>query len=166
MKLKKQELDAVLEAVLHKISEKSVTCEDFNNLICKAVIGETTPESVRDRMRRRVKRTPTASHIDNETGHQQLELPTFADRIQPSIKPEHQQNHGRAKLGHAHSVRTQMQGMIEFINTNSSKPITEELVETINNKDRMRKLVAKLLIKPNCNRDWLYALLGHLDGTR
>lgn len=105
---RKSEFDIALTALLEKIERRVVLPEDFNNLIAMT-IGESSPEAVRDRLRRRTLRNETDSHIDNETGHQPLTLPSFQKRVQPKRKPSHQQSHGRSKLGHNHSVRTQQQ---------------------------------------------------------
>ena len=93
--------DAALAGILKKIDEGTVTCDDFNKLIL-----ESTPESIRDRIRRRTIKNTTDSHIDDK-GHQQLSLPQFQKRVVPKRKPLHQQNHGRSKIAHAHSARTQ-----------------------------------------------------------
>lgn len=103
----KVELDKYLVSVENKISSGTVTCEDFNNLINKTMIGETTPEAVRDRLRRRSIVNSTESHIDNESGHQALDTPSLAKRVQPKRKPSNQQNHGVSKAAHRQSTRTQ-----------------------------------------------------------
>jgi hypothetical protein len=69
---RKAELDQALTEVLSKIETQTVTCEDFNRLIERTVIGETTPEGVRDRLRRRTIKNATDSHQENETGDQPL----------------------------------------------------------------------------------------------
>ena len=88
--------------IFRKIDEGTVTVNDFNQLI-----AEATPESVRDRLRRKVKRNETDSHIDDE-GHQKLKLPTFASRVQPKRKrANNTQMHGQGKAAHRRSTRTQ-----------------------------------------------------------
>jgi hypothetical protein len=165
---KKNELDDVLTTVLGKIDAGTVTCEDFNGLIGKTIIGETTPESVRDRLRRRTIRNNTASHLEPETGHQPLTLPVVRDRLQPKRKPEHQQNHGRAAIAHQHSARQQAQDQalvhrfqpaLEFIRKYKGQPLTEELLALISDRDRLRSLATKLITRPGVDRDWLYDLV-------
>lgn len=87
----------IFDEIIKKIENKSITAEDFNRLI-----DESTPESVQERIRRRVQRNATKSHIDR-AGHQPLTAPTFAARINPKRSPANQQNHGRGKLGRKHS---------------------------------------------------------------
>ncbi len=161
---KKDELDAALGQVLTKIEAGTVTCEDFNGLIQKTVIGESTPEAVRNRVRRRTTVNPAASHVDNETGHQPLNLPTFADRVQPKRQPGHQQSHGRAALAHKHSARTQagMQTAIEFIQHNVGKPLSEEMLEGVD-RESLQALATRLISQPNVDRDWLYGLVRKFE---
>ena len=88
---------SLYEKLIKKIDENTVTVDDFN-----ALISESTPESVQERIRRRVQKNTTKSHIDHD-GHQQLSLPTFAARVNPKREPANQQNHGRGKIGRKHS---------------------------------------------------------------
>lgn len=94
--------------IFEKIGNKTVTAADFDQLI-----HESAPECVRDRVRRRTVRNATSSHLDQD-GHQQLSLPTFADRIQPKREraPGTQMN-GRGRNAHRHSARTQKRTMGE-----------------------------------------------------
>ncbi len=172
---KKEEFDLALQSLITKIDGGIVTCEDFNKLISTTMIIETTPEAVRDRLRRRTIKNDTDSHIDNETGHQPLEPPTFAARVQPKRKPVNQQNHGRAKLAHAHSAKTQSKTMaasfedaaiplkfqdaMAFIIENVGKPLSDELLATINDKPTLHAMANKLMSKPKVNRDWLHDLI-------
>ena len=163
---KKDEFDHVLSAVLIKIDAGTITCEDLNELIGKTMIGESTPESVRDRVRRRVKRNETDSHIEPETGHQPLAVPTLADRVQPKIKPMHQQNHGRTRIAHDHSARTQsenLQSAIEFINTYQGKLITDDILKDVSDHKLLVRLATRLMAHPNVDRNWLYELVNKLD---
>ncbi len=175
----KQELDAALESVVSKIDSGAVTCEDFNGLIAKTMIGESTPEAIRDRMRRRTIKNPTDSHQENETGHQPLSGPTMAARVQPKRKPGNQQSHGRAKIAHAHSARTQERTMaaslreakvpekfqpaLDYIAENIGKELTTEVLAEIPCKTNVRALASKLMSRPGADRDWLYALIQKLD---
>jgi len=157
--------DKLLEEVLQKIDAKTITCEDFNRLI-----AETTPESIRDRIRRRTIKNETDSHQD-EDGHQQLQLPSFNRRVMPKRKPEHQQSHGRAKLAHRHSAKTQEKTMsaslseaLEFVIANVNKPISESLIKPYNQTD-LRKVITTMMLKSSVNRDWLYELLKCVDNA-
>ncbi len=177
-KPKKQELDAALESVIKRIDSGSVTCEDFNKLIAKTMIGESTPEAIRDRVRRRTIANPTDSHIDNETGHQPLKLPTMAARVQPKRRPINQQSHGRAGLAHVHSARTQEKTMaaslreakvqekfrpaVDFLAEHIGQPITPEILAEVPNKLYVKALAGKLMSRPGVDRDWLYALIQKL----
>lgn len=143
--------------VLAKIQESKVTIEDFNKLI-----SETTPESIRDRIRRRTLKSPTKSHIDNKTGHQSLSLPSLNKRVMPKRKPVNQQNHGRSRMGQRHSQQAQryMQEAA-FIQANIGKPIDESKLISINVPDLL-SLASRLLVLPNVNRDWIYNLISKL----
>ncbi len=175
---KKQELDDALAEVVRRIESGAVTCEDFNGLIRKTMIGESTPEAIRDRVRRRTIANPTASHIDNETGHQPLQLPTMAARVQPKRKPPNQQGHGRAGVAHAHSARTQERTMsaslreavvpekfrpaLDFIADHIGTPLSEEALLDIPDRLFVKSLAGKLMSRPGVDRDWLYALVQKL----
>ncbi len=93
---------SLLEDVLSKIGNKTVSVHDFNNLI-----DEALAKSAVERVQRRVRKTPTDSHIDAE-GHQQLELPEFGARVAPKLEKDgsDQMTH-RGKMGHKQSTRTQ-----------------------------------------------------------
>lgn len=175
---KKQQLDEALQTVIGKIDTGTVTCEDFNRLITKTMIGESTPEAIRDRVRRRTSRNETDSHIDNETGHQQLQLPTMAARVQPKRQPVNQQSHGRADMAHAQSAKTQQKTMaaslreavvpekfqssLNFLVENCEEPLSEDLMAIVPNKVFLRALATKLMSRPGINQDWLYALIQKL----
>lgn len=98
-KLKKLE-----ESILEHIKDKTVTPDHFN-----ALIFESMPESVRNRVRRRINAIGDISknHTDNKTGHSDTELPKFAARVQPKRKPINQQSHGTSKAAQKRSTRTQ-----------------------------------------------------------
>lgn len=168
---KKAELDAAMEAVLTKIEDKAVTCEDFNRLITKTIIGETTPEAIRDRLRRRTTVNATDSHIEPETGHQKLQPPTMAARVQPKRQPLNQQSHGRSNVAHDHSARTQarnaelgrLQPAVEFVETNLGKPITEEMMASVPNRQYVKLVATRLMSQPGVDRDWLYDLVHKIE---
>lgn len=151
-----------LESILLKIENKTVTIDDFNQLI-----SEATPESVRDRIRRR--QNPNQSRVrrhQDENGHTTLHLPTMADRVQPKRERSGRtQMQHRGKLGHRHSARTQRQNnlkeAIEFFRDNIGKSINEELI-TNKDHDILRTVATKLLSKPNINREWLFDFLQFL----
>lgn len=154
--------DELLNGILKKIDEGTVTCDDFNRLI-----KETTPESIRDRVRRRTIKNATSSHIDPE-GHQQLKLPQFQKRVAPKRKPINQQNHGRSKIAHVHSARTQRKTMpgkfdeeIQFIVKHIGKNISECDLSNVNRR-QLLLVSRKMLTLPNINRDWLLDLCLHL----
>lgn len=88
--------------IFQKIDEGTVTVDDFNKLI-----SEASPEALRDRVRRKVKHNVTDSHQDQD-GHQKLQGPQFAKRIQPKKEknPGVQMN-GQGKAAHRRSTRTQ-----------------------------------------------------------
>jgi hypothetical protein len=90
----------IFKTILEKIENKTVTAEDFN-----ALIAESTPSSVQERIRRRVQKNATKSHIDRE-GHQPLSAPNMAGRVKPKRKPANKDSHGRGKIGRKHSSAT------------------------------------------------------------
>ena len=160
-------LEESTDPIFAKIEEKTVTAEDFNQLI-----QEETPESIRNRVRRRpmAQERTVKSHQDNETGHAKMGLPKIADRVQPARKPEHQQDRGRGDLGHRHSARTQKRTMskslaetgrfaaaIQFILEWYGKPFADynKLLAEIEDRTAVTIVARKLMAKPGANRDWL-----------
>lgn len=168
---KKAELDAAMEEVLVKIEGQMVTCEDFNRLITKTIIGESTPEAIRDRLRRRTTVNATDSHIDTETGHQQLQAPTLAARVQPKRQPGNQQNHGRAGIAHDHAARTQardarlgrLQPAVEFVEKHLGQPLTEAMMADVPNKLYVKMVATRMMNQPGADRDWLYDLVAKIE---
>jgi hypothetical protein len=161
-KMKEVFEDKLLQSTLRKIDEGIVTCSDFNKLI-----SETTPESIRDRIRRRTIVNPEKSHRDKD-GHQPLKLPEFNKRVMPKRKPVKQQNHGRSKLAHKHSAKTQAKQYseeINFIKNHIGKPLTECDYSNCK-RDDLTKVVSKMMAIPNINRDWLQELQGILENGR
>lgn len=165
-KLAKMEESAGLKAILLKIESKIVTIDDFNELI-----QEATPESMRDRLRRRinVNQDTVRSHQD-EDGHAKMSLPVMADRVQPKRKraDRTQMQHG-GKMGHRHSARTQKRTMskslreaIEFFKGNIGRPIDQSLSTDISHTV-LRNVATKLMGKPGINRDWLYNFCSSLS---
>lgn len=102
--LRKMEKDLKEHKIFKKIEEQTVTVEDFDNLI-----NESTPEAIRNRLRKRINPSDTLAkrHRENSTGHTTLGGPTLAKRVQPKRKPINQQSHGLAKQAHKHSTKTQ-----------------------------------------------------------
>jgi len=153
-------VDNLLEGILLKIENKTVTVADFNNLL-----QETAPESARDRVRRRTIANPTDSHIDNATGHQQLELPTFGDRLAPRRKPVKQQNHGRSAVGRTHSQRTQARSRlaeaVKYVTVNMGKPITEDWKKL--DKEDILAVTHRLMHKPGVDSTWLRNLMRMVE---
>lgn len=153
-----------LESVIDKIEAKTVTCDDFNQLINEAV-----PASTVDRVRRRTRRTPTASHIDNKTGHQHLKLPKFQARTAPKRAPTNKraQMQHRGKAAHKRSARTQKRQYAEaltFIKKYIGKPISEcqPAMEALTDKLAMRRLLIGLLNRDNLNKEWLRQIYEQL----
>jgi|2_EtaG_2_1085320.scaffolds.fasta_scaffold00165_11 hypothetical protein len=151
------------DPIFAKIDEGTVTVDDFNRLI-----QEATPESLRDRVRRRpmAQRNTVKSHQDNETGHSDLEPPEFNKRIQPKREREGRtQMHGRGKSGHRHSTRTQtgvprenkFSEALNFVLENYGKPFADyqELLAEIEDKTAVTIVARRLMSKPGANRDWL-----------
>lgn len=160
--------------IFKKIEEGTVTADDFNSLI-----AEATPEATRDRMRRRSIKNATDSHQDNADGHQPLDLPTFADRVQPKReRSNNTQMHGRGKMGHRHSARSQrgkpklhediperFEPLVRFIIDNIGKDITES-VNTISDKRAMQAVISKMMSVPDIDREWLHTLSAKLRHER
>lgn len=157
---KEENKDELLEEILRKIKNNTVVSEDFNNLI-----KESTPESIRNRVRRRTNIDPLKRHRDRK-GHQSIKLPDFKKRIQPKRKPVNQQNHGRSKLAHKHSTDTQRKNAylseLNWVKENIGKSINEEELSALN-VDRLSRLTLKMLSIPNINRDWLFKLNNILE---
>lgn len=148
--------------IFEKIEKKIVTTDDFNELI-----SEATPESLRDRARRRVmpQQDSVKSHQDTESGHAKLTLPTFNDRIQPKRKPIHKQMNGGGRIGHRHSTREQrtesrIGSAIGYIKENYGKEIVDVPVE---NKLALIAAAKKIMALPNCDREWLNNLCIKLE---
>jgi len=168
-----KEIDESLQPIFKKIESGTVTTDDFNALM------EATPESARDRLRRRsmAQRDTVKSHQDNETGHADLELPTFNDRIQPKReRADRTQMQHRGRLGHRHSARTQRRTQQEnrfevalgFLVENFGKPFDEyqELLADIEDKAAVAIVARRLMTKPGINRDWLYDVCRNLEHDR
>jgi len=88
--------------IFQKISEGTVTADDFNSLI-----NEATPEALRDRVRRGANIDTTRGHLDDD-GHQAMSGPSFNARIKPKReKADNTQMQGGGKAAHRKSTRTQ-----------------------------------------------------------
>lgn len=150
-----------LDAILSKITNGTVTADDFNKLI-----SEATPESARDRIRRRMNHNNnTARSHHDEHGHSRLTLPTMNARVQPKRNRSNrtQMQHG-GRMGHRHSARTQKRTMsrslreaINFLQNNIGKEINEEMMSNID-RNMVHRVATKLMSKPGINRDWLFDL--------
>jgi hypothetical protein len=153
--------DELLAETLSKIDQGNITVEDFNRLI-----KETTPASIIDRIRRRTLRNVSKSHIDKKSGHQPLSLPNLAKRVAPKRKPVHQQNHGRSKIAHDHSTRTQRQKSVQeailYVKNNIGKPINECDYSSLD-KSTLAKVANRMASLKNINRDWLLQLVKQID---
>lgn len=153
------------DPIFAKIDEGTVTVDDFNRLL-----SESTPESLRDRVRRRpmAQRNTVKSHQDNESGHSDLSLPEFGDRVQPKRKPaDRTQNNGRGRNAHRHSARSQkgkpqdhnrFNEAVEFVNQYYGKPLVEyqELLAEIEDKEAVSMVAKRMMSTPGVNRDWLF----------
>ena len=155
-----EDIEESLQSIFVKIESKTATVDDF-----KQLIQEATPESVRDRLRRRQSHTQDTvrSHQD-ENGHADLTLPVMADRVQPKREraDRTQMQHG-GKMGHRHSARTQKRTMskslreaIEFIQENIGQPIDQKLLADVEDRTTLHAVAIKLMGKPGINRDWLF----------
>jgi hypothetical protein len=153
---------ATFSLLLTKLESKTATADDFNRLI-----QEATPESARDRVRRRVNHAQDTvrSHQDDD-GHCALDT-TMADRVQPKREraDRTQMQHG-GKAGHRRSARTQKRTMskslreaVEFFQENIGKPIDEKLLADVEDYHVTRAMAVKLMSKPGINRDWLSKFL-------
>lgn len=144
------------DPIFTKIEEGTVTVDDFNKFILEA-----TPESVRDRVRRRT--IPAKKrHLDDDE-HSTVKGPKFAGRVQPKRKPSGKaQMHGRGKQAHRQSTRTQTEvegkfaESVRFIKENVGKPI---VLDDVQDKATLNKLAARLMTRPNEDRDWLLKLV-------
>lgn len=150
----------LLQEVLAKIEDGTVQKEDFNRLIlARRPVLESTPEAIRDRVRRRTSENPTDSHLSHD-GHQPLSGPQFVDRVAPKRKPVGQQGHGISKLAHRQSTRTQRRRAmeaVEFIVKSHNKPISESELSQYDTHI-LSAVISKLMADPRLNRDWLYSL--------
>ena len=153
-------------SIFEKIDEGTVTLDDFNQLI-----AEATPESMRDRLRRRpmVQRNTVKSHQD-EKGHANLKPPKFRDRVDPKREREGRtQMDGRGRQGHRHSSRTQEKTMSASLreHTNNLTPRLKRALQYIQEnygkppklgdmEDRIAIIAVakKMMAKPDVNRDW------------
>jgi len=159
-------LDAIV--AMDKIDEGTVTTDDFNDLI-----SEATPESMRDRLRRRpmVQRDTVKSHQD-EDGHADTKLPKFSDRVDPKREREGRtQMNGRGRAGHRHSARTQKRTMgeeltprlkraIRFIKENYGKPVNT--ISDISDRIAVVAIAKQLMAKSDVNRDWLEDIVRYI----
>lgn len=159
MSPEEKEIEESLQPILAKIEDGTATADDFNRLI-----QEATPESARDRLRRRQNQNQDTvrSHQDEE-GHSDIQLPTMADRVQPKReRADRTQMQHRGKLGHRHSARTQKRTMskslreaVEFFQENIGKPIDQKLLADVEDHNTLRTVAIKLMGKSGINRDWL-----------
>jgi len=148
----------ILDQIIEKIDNKTVTVEDFNRLI-----KESTPDGVQERIRRRTQVNATKSHIDRD-GHQPLSAPNMASRVNPKRKPKNKQNHGRGKLGRKHSSKT-IQAMHEDKKEPEAKKDevyfdrAKKLSKLITDKKTILDLIDNRLIDSN----FAHAILKELD---
>jgi hypothetical protein len=158
---KDDEMKESFSRILDKITSKTITASDFNELIIEA-----TPESTRDRVRRRMNHNNrTARSHHDEHGHSSLSLPKIRARINPKRNRSNntQMQHG-GRMGHRHSARTQKRTMrrslkeaVNFVANYIGRDINEEALESLDLK-LVDDLARKLMSKPGINRDWLFEL--------
>ena len=154
-------IDKIYNLICAKIDDKSIVCEDLDNLI-----RESLAKGIQDRVQRRTRKPPTAPHQDSETGHQKLSSPNMKGRVVPKRKPPHPMSHGRSKAANRRSQRTQAASRaakgpfaesIEFIKRHIGKSLNESDLTNINKSD-LHKVATKMMALPNVNRDWLFDL--------
>lgn len=160
------EIEESIKPILAKIEAKTATADDFNQLI-----QEATPESARDRLRRR--QNPNQDNVrshQDEKGHTKTAAPTMADRVQPKREraDRTQMQHG-GKSGHRRSARTQKRTMsksleeaIDFFQQNIGQPINHQLLAEVEDRSMMHAVAIKLMGKPGINRDWLSAFCNKI----
>lgn len=158
-KLKKMEESTILSTVLLKIENKTVSIEDFDQLI-----NEATPASVIDRVRRKINPLNKVKRRRHDDSGHAPGMPKFAARINPARKRSDrtQMQHG-GKHGHDRSVKTQARNRrrdsigeaIEFIKKNIGKEIRTEDIKSFINRPLLREVAIRLMAQPNINRDWL-----------
>lgn len=132
---KLKQLEESYIKVIAKIDSKDVTTQDFSNLIeMRRSLNESTPSSIRDRIRRRVSPSNKANRKKHDQdGHRNGSL-NVAGRVQPKRKPSGQaQMNGRGKAGHRHSTRKQRRNAaaVEDKRSNIAKQISHKLSEQI-----------------------------------
>lgn len=94
-------LNPDIDPIYVKIAEGSATLEDIN------LVLEDVASSVRDRIQRRVRKSPTAGHI-TPGGHQKLGNIRPKGRVNPKRKRDGDtQSHGRGEHGHDKSTEEQ-----------------------------------------------------------
>ncbi|MDB4489925.1 hypothetical protein N9045_00265 [bacterium] len=132
---KLKQLEESYIKVIAKIDSKDVTAQDFSSLIeMRRSLNESTPSSIRDRIRRRVSPSNKANRKKHDQdGHRNGSL-NVAGRVQPKRKPSGQaQMNGRGKAGHRHSTRKQRRNAaaVEDKRGNIAKQIGHKLSEQI-----------------------------------
>ena len=154
--------------------EESIQIESLEDL--QRLLDEATPESARDRLRRRpmAQRNTVKSHQDNETGHSKLSPPELRDRVQPKReRADRTQMQHRGKMGHRHSARTQkgkpqvresVAIAIDFITENYGKPFSQwdKLLADIEDRAAVAIVAKRMMSKPGINRDWLQEVIKNV----
>lgn len=158
-----KEVEAVRPAlkVANANSDPSSPVIDESDIYTICMLLETTPESIRDRIRSRVLKNVNDAHKSRD-GHQKLTLPDLAKRVVPQRKPSNQQNHGRGKAGRRHSSRTmknKYMNELHFLKINQNKPIQECDMSGID-KSRLARLTSRILLQGG--GEWTYQLHNYL----
>jgi len=157
----------ILSSVLLKIENKTVSIDDFNQLI-----KEATPASVVDRVRRKMNPNNKRKRRKHDASGHAPGLPKLAARINPARKrPNRTQMQHGGKQGHRRSTRTQRRNSqkskiaeaILFFRTHMGKVIDDQQLVKLENRQMLKKVATKLMSKPNANRDWLCDFMNKVD---
>lgn len=139
--------------------EGKLTKKHINNIL------ESMPETVRDRVRRRVDATDdlTTRHRD-EDGHDPV--PEFSMRVEPKRQASgNKQMTGAGRMGHRHSTRTQARvpqrfaEALSFIQSHIGEEINKYDLASVKNRPALVQLSQYMMSTNGINRDWLNNLL-------
>ena len=139
---KLKQLEESCIKVIAKIDNKDVTTQDFASLIeMRRSLNESTPSSIRDRVRRRMSPSNKANRKKHDQDGHRSGVLNVAGRVQPKRKPSGQaQMNGRGKTGHRHSTRKQRRNAAVEVEDKRSN-----IVRQINNK--LSEQITKLTVK-------------------
>lgn len=146
-------IDESTHPIITLIEQKTVTADDFNNLIQEAL--ET---SIHKRIQRNMRpkkfgpriRSP-GRKVDDVTDHEGDNNPrsTSRGRSAQQKRVEHNKTHPE-----------EFREAIEFLNINHTKPLAECDISDIRSKQALERLVTRLLREPGTafDTEWLYGL--------